>query len=149
MPPEFELRPMQAEDLPDVERIERAGQPNPWSQGIFLDCLASGYRCDVATVEGRLVGFQVLSFVLDEAHLLNIGVDPAMRRRGLARAMLGRAMRDSAEAGAVNMFLEVRAGNSGAIALYDELGFCETCRRRDYYPGPNGREDALLMIAAL
>ena len=149
MPPEFQLRSMRAEDLGEVERIERAGQPNPWSRQLFLECLDSRYRCDVLAVDGSLAGFQILSYVLDEAHLLNIGVDPAMRRRGLAREMLTRAMRESAEAGATNMFLEVRAGNTGAIALYDELGFCETCRRRGYYPGPDGREDALLMVAAL
>jgi ribosomal-protein-alanine N-acetyltransferase len=47
------------------------------------------------------------------------------------------------------MFLEVRPSNISAIALYENMGFCEMAVRRGYYPAPNGREDAILMGLAL
>jgi len=55
---------------------------------------------------------------------------------------------------AVNMFLEVRASNISAIALYENIGFNEMSVRRNYYPAnpkifPSGREDAILMGLAL
>jgi [ribosomal protein S18]-alanine N-acetyltransferase len=49
----------------------------------------------------------------------------------------------------LNMFLEVRASNEVAIALYESMGFCEMSIRRGYYPAKNGREDAVLMGLAL
>jgi ribosomal-protein-alanine N-acetyltransferase len=50
---------------------------------------------------------------------------------------------------AANMFLEVRPSNISAIALYENLGFCEMAVRRGYYPAKEGREDAVLMGLAL
>ena len=52
------------------------------------------------------------------------------------------------------MFLEVRASNISAIALYENIGFNEMSVRRNYYPAnpkifPSGREDAILMGLAL
>ena len=43
------------------------------------------------------------------------------------------------------MFLEVRASNISAIALYENIGFNEMAIRRSYYPAHSGREDAVLM----
>ena len=73
------LRAMTSLDLPAVMAIETASQPTPWSEGNFRDCLRSGYRCQVATVDGVPVAFMILSSVLDECHLLNIAVAPAWR----------------------------------------------------------------------
>jgi ribosomal-protein-alanine N-acetyltransferase len=50
---------------------------------------------------------------------------------------------------ATNMFLEVRPSNVSAIALYENMGFCEMATRRGYYPAKEGREDAILMGLAL
>jgi len=43
------------------------------------------------------------------------------------------------------MFLEVRASNVSAIALYESMGFVEVSVRRGYYPAKKSREDAVLM----
>ncbi len=144
------LRALTSADLAPVLAIETASQPTPWTLGNFRDCLHSGYRCQLATVDGEPVAFMILSSVLDESHLLNIAVTPAWQRRGLARWMLRRALAEADAAGHSLMFLEVRAGNQAARRLYAELGFVETGRRKGYYRTlGEEREDAVLMMVEI
>lgn len=91
-------------------------------------------------VGSPLVGFVCAWAVLDELHLLQIGVEPHARRGGLARALhaaLLVAARGRASAG----WLEVRADNGAAIAFYERLGWVGVGRRPRYYADG---EDALL-----
>jgi ribosomal-protein-alanine N-acetyltransferase len=81
--------------------------------------------------------------VADEMEILDVAVLPSSRRRGVARFLVSLALRRAARAGAGTAFLEVRAGNSGARALYAGLGFREAGVRRSYYREPV--EDAVLM----
>ncbi|GAA5110709.1 ribosomal protein S18-alanine N-acetyltransferase [Alloalcanivorax gelatiniphagus] len=144
------LRTLTSTDLDAVLTIEEASQPTPWTAGNFRDCLHSGYRCRVATVDGEPVAFMILSCVLDESHLLNIAVAPAWQRRGLARWMLRQALAEADDAGLSLMFLEVRDGNQPARRLYRELGFQETGRRKAYYrTRGEEREDAVLMMVEI
>ena len=145
----FHLRPMVSDDLPEVCEIENAAQPTPWSTAVFQDCLNSRYQCDVVERDGQLVAFLVVSRVLDEAHLLNIVVAPGFQRRGLAWAMLKQLHAQCRGAGTSMVYLEVRASNLAAQALYQKLGYQESGRRRDYYRTVGGREDAVLMTLAL
>ena len=84
-----------------------------------------------------------------EAELLTIAVAPEARRRGLGAALLDGCLAEAAAAGAERLHLEVSAANAPAIALYTRAGFAETGRRRGYYAGDGGREDALLMSRSL
>jgi ribosomal-protein-alanine N-acetyltransferase len=77
-------------------------------------------------------------------------VAPAMRRRGLAAALLKAVLEQCRHWGSERVLLEVRAGNAPAIGLYRRAGFREDGRRRGYYPplqdpADTGREDAVLM----
>ena len=47
------------------------------------------------------------------------------------------------------LWLEVRAGNTRARAIYERIGFIDKGLRKGYYPAHNGREDAILMGLAL
>ncbi|ASK34820.1 ribosomal protein S18-alanine N-acetyltransferase [Alloalcanivorax mobilis] len=143
------LRAMTRADLPGVLAIEQACQSTPWSEGNFRDCLQSDYHCQVAAVDGVLAAFMVLSSVLDETHLLNIAVAPAFQRRGLGRWMITEALTEAVSSGITVMYLEVRASNHGARDLYQQLGFQESGRRKNYYRAGDGREDAVLMWAEL
>lgn len=142
-------RAMVAADLSAVLAIEEAGQVVPWSRQLLAECLDSNYQCSVVEQQGKPVAFRIISRVLDEAHLLNIGVAPDQRRRGIGRQLIEQAMVDCAHDGANNMYLEVRASNQPAIALYRALGFRHIGRRKGYYPALDGREDAILMMAGL
>lgn len=145
---DLRFRPMMAADLDEVLRIETAAFSHPWTRGLFADGLQS-YDCWVAFEDERQVGHGVIQIILDEAHLLNITVAPEHQGRGLGRALLEHLMRRARELKAAECFLEVRASNQAAFSLYDNYGFNEIGRRRDYYPAPGGREDALVMACTL
>lgn len=129
--------------------LEQAAQSHPWSEAQLLQSLQD----DVVFVMQQgtaVVAYCALQIVLDEASLLNIVVQPAMRRRGLARQLLEFAFNDARSRGCARCFLEVRASNASAIALYRKMGFVPDGARRDYYPAygtDNAREDAHLFHA--
>lgn len=139
------MRAMTPEDMDAVLGIEQAVQVYPWTRGNFIDALSYGYVCRVDEQDGEIRGYAVLRPVLDEAELLNIGVATGHQRKGLGRAML-REMLELARARNMHrVFLEVRASNAAAIALYRGTGFGEIGVRRDYYQNANGCEDAITM----
>lgn len=140
---------MQMEDLPAIAHIEPTIFPYPWTLGNFRDSLNSGYSCWVFEQNKQIMGYAVLMMVLDEAHLLNISVALPWQGKGYGRALLQHMMEIGRRHGGANMFLEVRPSNTAAIALYESQGFNEMAIRRGYYPAANGREDAVLMGAAL
>ncbi len=98
----------------------------------------------VLRVGGEVAGFTVLMTVLDEAHLLNIGVGLGHQRQGHGARMLQEVIGDARVAGAKRLLLEVRRSNRQAVAFYRRSGFTEIGVRRAYYPAVAGREDALV-----
>jgi [ribosomal protein S18]-alanine N-acetyltransferase len=144
--PSLSIRGMERSDLSGVVAIERASYPYPWTRGIFADCLRVGYRCHVLEVDGWLAGYSIVSTAVDEAHLLNLCIDPDRRRQGLASVMLDHVLREVRIAGMDRLFLEVRPSNRAAVALYRRRGFQVIGRRPGYYPAADGREDAMVMV---
>ena len=143
------LRPMHEGDLDAVMEIELRAYPFPWTRGIFQDCLRSGYPGRVLVTEGGLLGYGLLSIAADEAHVLNVCVDPQGQSRGHGRRLLRELVQLARQHGALRVFLEVRPSNASAIALYHSEGFNEIGRRPRYYPAVDGREDALVMAKEL
>jgi len=80
--------------------------------------------------------------VLDELHITLVMVRPPWRRRGIARHLLSTLLDEAAREGADNATLEVAAGNASALALYEQIGFCEAGRRHSYY---STGDDALIL----
>lgn len=143
------FRPMHPADLPWVAAREEELHLTPWSAGNFADSLEAGYSCWLACDGGAPVGYAILMVVVDEAHLLNITIDSARQRQGVGNALLSFLFELARHAGARQMFLEVRPSNEAARALYQRAGFQPIGRRKGYYPGPLGREDALVMRLGL
>ena len=141
----FRIVPMTAAHLPQVAALEKVCFPaDPWSEELFraaLECPDTALL--VAENEtGAVLGYAVLSAVLDEGNLDNIAVAPNCRRRGVADALLS-ALSDFGRARLSVLLLEVRVSNLPAIALYEKHGFVPVGRRKNYYHSP--KEDALLM----
>lgn len=86
----------------------------------------------------------------DEAEILSLGVVKEWQRRGTGRALVEAFGRAAGKAGAGRMYLEVGAGNVAAVALYRNLGFVESGRRKGYYQHQDALpEDAVTMALAL
>ncbi len=139
------FRAMEKKDLKAVLFIESQSYSNPWSKGIFEDCLHSHYTCTVAVQAAAVVGYLILSVVLDEAHFLNVCVHPEKRRQGIARALMQEHIKRLRQQAVAMAYLEVRKSNLGAQDLYQALGFYQIGLRRGYYPAAGGREDAVVM----
>jgi len=143
------MRPMFEDDLDAVMEVELRAYPYPWTRGIFQDCLRAGYPARLLEREDGVVGYGMLSIAADEAHVLNVCVDPLVQSQGHGRRLLRELVRVARTRGAVRVFLEVRPSNAPAIALYHSEGFNEIGRRPRYYPAEHGREDALVMAMEL
>lgn len=146
----WRLAPMHPEHLPYVVDIERRSYEFPWSEGVFRDCLRVGYSAWVVTdTLGAVLGYALMSMAVDEAHLLNLCVDPDLRRRGLARLLLEHCIALARGAGMAVILLEVRRSNIAALELYKGYGFKRLAVRKAYYPAREGREDAHLLCYAV
>ena len=142
-------RCMLEQDLASVMRIEVAAYPQPWSEGIFRDCLNANHQCTLYELEGVLIGYSVMSMAAGEAHLLNLCIHPSYQGRGLGAAALEQVLMVAAANDTTTVFLEVRVSNLAARGLYESAGFNEIGQRFNYYPAAGAREDALVFAKVL
>lgn len=147
--PQYFARTMRTSDLDLVVQNEAMAYNHPWSKRIFVDCLRGGYQCWVLASKKDIVAHGVMSVAIGECHLLTLCVHPDHKRKGLARKLLTLLLERAVKLDAEECFLEVRQSNAPAIALYKSLGFFQIGERKNYYPGANEREDALIMSRAL
>jgi len=147
--PQYQFRPMTAADLDAIMEIEPHIYSHPWTRGNFADSLKSANNAWVLMHNEEIIGYALMMMVLDEAHLLNLSISKAYQKQGLGRLLLEHMISIAQTLNAANMFLEVRASNISAIALYENIGFNEMAVRRGYYPAHHGREDAILMGLAI
>jgi len=139
----IEVRRLTYADLPQVVAIERRAFTSPWSLAMFVLELSKPSGISLAALlEGRLVGYLVCSRYDTVWHVMNVAVDPARRREGIASTLMTHLF-DTADRPHEQYTLEVRESNDGAIALYERFGFRGAGHRRAYYH--DNREDALIM----
>ncbi len=145
------LLPLTVTQLDAVLAIEVAAYPFPWTRGNFIDSLAAGYAARVLYgAQGEMLGYFVAMEGVEEMHLLNITVKPALQGRGHALFMLDELRALCRARRAQQLWLEVRESNVRARAIYRRYGFSEISQRRAYYPAARsthagGREDAWVM----
>lgn len=111
--------------------------PNkPWSADDFRDLKQSG--CEIIMSQN---GFIVYRIAVDEAEIITVGVNPEMRRQGIASAMIGIIEKNLKSQMVNKIFLEVASTNTPAQKLYENCGFKVVGLRPKYYDGV----DAILM----
>ena len=155
--PEACLVQMTPSWLSEVARVEHSAYKHPWTMGNFNDSLNAGYMAQLLTAGDQpgaaLLGYFVAMKGVDETHLLNLTVAPAYQRQGWARVMLDALALWSRGQNAQWLWLEVRASNHHAKAVYLHCGFREVGLRKGYYPAGGGlinpREDAIVMSLKL
>ena len=143
----YRIRPAEAGDVPAVHAIERAVFGDPWSARDFFDTLASGVPFLVVEAEGAVAGYVVAHHAADEGEILNVAVVSSQRQHGMGTALVERALAELGARGVRQVYLEVRASNAPAQALYASLGFREVGRRARYYRQPV--EDAVVLRTAI
>lgn len=131
------VRRAQAGDLDAIMELETALFPgDAWSRGQMAEELASphGYYV-VAETDTSVDGYAGLRAPrgTEQGDIQTIGVAPAARRRGLGRRLLGVLLAEARDRGMREVFLEVRADNPAAQALYRAHGFDAIAVRPRYY----------------
>jgi ribosomal-protein-alanine N-acetyltransferase len=143
------IRRMRFDDLETILEIERASFSTPWSLQSFktelIDNEYARYLC--LEVEGQVIGYMGLWFILDEGHITNIAITPNRRGQQWGRFLMRSVMKRMLEQGMERMTLEVRVSNSPAQSLYKSLGFTIAGVRNGYYADTG--EDAVIMWAEL
>ncbi len=141
---EINVRRMTEADVPYAAVIEASNFSMPWSEKDFLETLQNNNALYlVALCDGKVVGVCGLLESFEEADIFNVSVDGAYQNKGIATRMLTELLKEGADRGITAFTLEVRAGNSSAIHLYEKLGFVREGIRPGFYERP--KEDAVIM----
>ena len=136
---------MSEKDIVDVLAIEQESYGYPWSEKIFYDCINNNYLCRVLTLDDSLIGYLISSLVQDECHIMNLCVKKEYRNFGYGKLILDELHKELFELKCKIIFLDCRPSNNSALKLYQSLGYNEIGKRRNYYPAPNGYEDAIIL----
>lgn len=141
----LEFRPLSDADVAVMLPVEQRAHPYPWSVNILSASFGDRYRNVGAWSEGRLVGFYIADFLLDESTLHNLCIDPDYQGRGWGRELLAHYLQQTALAGCCCWWLEVRQSNFRARQLYLQSGYQQLGVRKGYYRTDTGHEDACVM----
>ncbi len=151
---QLHLRAMRSTDVPSIVALDLAafGPIDAWSASSFRNELRKNrlsryYVLEDNTAAQSDVGTALRGYIgcwtmVDELHIVTIGVDPNWRQRGLGEALVQRALDLAHELGCESVSLECRESNVAARALYGKYGFEQVGRRRRYY---KDGEDALIL----
>ena len=137
------IRPLRQADLPAVHEIECSCQAQPWTVAHFE--AERDHPCssiDVYQWGDAVAGFLCSWLIADELQIQNLATAQDFRRKGVAWHLLEHVLDRTLCSGMEAAWLEVRASNLPAIALYREHGFQDESRRPNYY---HDGEDALIM----
>lgn len=146
----IEIREMVTDDVPIVAALDRAENPDPWTESIFLRELQLPISHTLLAIvdcepEKRIAGFVTFWTAAEEVQLHKIVVSRPLQRCGLARRLM-REMTDLASARNLSRStLEVRRNNTAALKLYQAMGYEIVAVRKGYYDKAGG--DALIMSA--
>jgi ribosomal-protein-alanine N-acetyltransferase len=155
--------PMQPSDMRAVMSLEAISHSHPWTQGNFLDSLTAGHwaycirpemtaKAELAANLPALWGYCILYPAVDELHLLNITIDPILRRNGIGSRVMQAIEGIAIQQKMSRIILEVRPSNIPAVKLYERMGYAIIGVRRAYYPADEAtgiREDAGVMAKSI
>ncbi|TFG63192.1 MAG: ribosomal-protein-alanine N-acetyltransferase [Nitrospirales bacterium] len=137
-------------NLDGLVALEEACFSVPWSRKSFEAELEGNQFSRVLMIphpedelKVQAIGYICAWIIFEEIRFLNVAVHPEFRRQGLARQLIGEALRLGREAGCCRGMLEVRETNAAAKNLYESFQFLAYATRKSYYTNPT--EDAILM----
>jgi len=155
------IRRARLNDLDAIMELESSTfGSDAWSRGTMRAELGSphGYYLVAETVRGdagesqhpdpAIAGYAGLLAPAGagQADIQTIAVAPQARRHGLGRSLVVALLDEARSRAASEVFLEVRADNANARALYDSLGFEQIAVRPRYYQ-PDGVDAQIMRLA--
>lgn len=117
---------------------------SPWSKYTFAAGLQNKFSL-VICEQASLVGYLIVSNVLDETEIEDICIRPEYRQRGIASLLIDRFIQNTLKTEIRHTFLEVAKTNQYAISLYKKNGFEPVGLRKDYYKIGENTIDAIVM----
>ena len=143
----FTLRKISADDAGILADICKKTGLHSWSEDAFVRESENPIAYYViAEWDEKPVGFAGIWCVVDEAQVMNVGVIPEYHQRGYGFQLMEALCDHGKKVGCTTITLEVKAGNTAALALYAKCGFIQTGLRKDYYPD---HSDGILMAKDL
>ncbi len=141
------ILPMRKKDIEGVLAIEKRVHPKPWSYNVFLSEISNSKErsYSVLRLDGEIVGYSGVMYILEDAHVTNIAVSPELQGKNYGSALLYALIVEALKHGSENLTLEVRVTNKPAQKLYTNFGFMPVGIRKGYYQENN--EDAMIMWA--
>lgn len=132
---EFTLIELQAPDAGRLAILESKCFSDGWDEKQLRKQLESpAVRVwGLESEDGTLVGYLLITLIADEMEIINIGVLPELRRKGLGAKLLEGVLEICTDYGVSVGFLDVRPSNAAAIALYEKFGFRKAGVRKGYY----------------
>ncbi len=138
------FRNVTEQELADVARLEKQNFSDPWSEKSLMETNEQPQAMiAVAEEAGRIAGYCILYYVVDEGEIARIAVDENFRRRGIGRGLLDYVCLQCEEKGVGRLLLDVRESNENAKQFYQQYGFGIDGVRKSFYENP--KEDAVLM----
>jgi ribosomal-protein-alanine N-acetyltransferase len=135
-----------AAEAPAMAAAHGAAFEASWREDEFEDLLEGEGIYGFLATDDEPLGVILCRIAADEVEVLTLGVTPAARQKGVAKALVTAALGVARQHRTAHAFLEVAVDNRAAIALYERLGFHQAGRRLYYYDrGEAGRVDALVM----
>lgn len=137
--------------LQQLYQVEVSAYEDPWTQDDIASTFTDNTRCLGLFIKDELIGFAIISIVVDDSELYTIGISKKYQGLGFGRKLLLASLKECQKLGAVRCFLEVRVSNDVAFHLYDSYGFSIVGTRKNYYQGSgnNPPEDAYTMVCDL
>jgi [ribosomal protein S18]-alanine N-acetyltransferase len=134
------LRLATRDDAPGIARLSRDriehGLGWSWTAPRVLRSILDAQTNVVVAQDGAdRIGFGIMKYHDDEAHLLLLAVPAQACRRGVGSAMVGWLERSALVAGVGQVYLEARVTNAAARAFYAQLGYREVQTLPGYYAG--------------
>jgi ribosomal-protein-alanine N-acetyltransferase len=133
------LRLAEPGDARDIALASRAlieaGLPWTWTPARVADSIRDPETNVLVARSGGLLGFGIMRYGLESAHLELLAVSPAHRRAGIARRIVEWLETPAVVGGLSAVWLEVRAGNTEARAFYERLGYRTVALLPRYYDG--------------
>jgi ribosomal-protein-alanine N-acetyltransferase len=130
------IRPMIKEDLPSIISIETHIQAYPWTEKMFLDCFNNHeYEAFVLEYSNEISAYLITQSILDECHILTIGVAENFQNQGLASKLINFLIKhlEHQPKNCQRILLEVAESNLSAINLYKKFEFNQIGLRKNYY----------------